>query len=224
MNPIYLGIDIAGASNTWAAGLSVTESNLTVTIAPRPSSLCQIIQTCKERNVVAVAIDAQLTLSPSAENGFRASDEELRELLPHRFQNWVVSFNSLMAVPIRGSLLSDFLAPLVGTVLETHPRASLLFELGQAVETAIQGYKKGPDAMDYVTALWRRWSEGFDIQFGEAVHDDGALDSLVCATIAYLYHHEPGRLRRLKHQSQDIRGRGPFYVIAPTAMSEVPGA
>ena len=48
-----------------------------------------------------------------------------------------------------------------------------------------------------------------------AVSDDGALDSLVCATVAYLFHHAPAALYKLRHRVPHKTGRGPFYVLAP---------
>lgn len=43
---------------------------------------------------------------------------------------------------------------------------------------------------------------------------DGELDAVVCATVAYLYHHQPDKLLRLRHQVPEKIGRGPFYVLA----------
>ena len=56
-----------------------------------------------------------------------------------------MSFNSLMAVPIRGRMLADHLSPRVGTLLKTHPRASLLFGLDhveEEIHEAIRHYKR----------------------------------------------------------------------------------
>jgi len=211
----YLGVDIAGAKNTWVSGLSADADHLCVAIAPHLSSMREIVQVCKHQQVVAVTIDAQLTVSLSAEKGFRISDKELRDLLPADCQNWVASVNSLMAVPIRGRILSDHLAPIVGTLLETHPRASLLFGLGNTAKGAVRSYKKGPRAPEHVSELWRLWSERFNITSTTFIDHDGALDALVCATVAYLYHHAPQELLKLRHGSQGVRGRGPFYVVAP---------
>jgi predicted nuclease with RNAse H fold len=215
MNSIYLGVDVAGKGNTWVAGLSLEHSSLVVTIAPHLCSLCQVAQICNQRDVVAVAIDAQLTMSLSEEDGFRASDEELRKRLPSGCRNWVASINSLRAVPIRGWLLGDSLGSIVGTLLETHPRASLHFALGKTAGKAIHSYKKVPDAEKHTSELWQRWSNRFGITSDAPVRNDGELDSLVCATVAYLYHREPQMLLKLKYEVPHIRGRGPFYVVAP---------
>lgn len=104
MDAIYLGVDVAGARNTWVAGLCPRAGRLQIAVEPHLSSLAGIVSLCQERPVVAAAIDAQLTMSLSAETGFRASDLHLRERLPPDCRNWVSSINSLMAVPVRGRL------------------------------------------------------------------------------------------------------------------------
>jgi predicted nuclease with RNAse H fold len=175
----------------------------------------RIVDYCGENPVVGVAIDAQLTMSLAAETGFRESDRQLRALLPSDCRNWVASINSLMAVPVRGRLLSEFLAPMVGTLLETHPRACLLFALGGDVDTAVRKYKgRAGDEATYTRTLWERWAKRFRIVHPTPASADGALDALVCATVAYLYHHAPENLLRLTDKASGIRGRGPFYVIA----------
>jgi len=215
MEVIYLGVDVAGASNTWVAGLSVGDHGLRVCLAPQLTSLASIVTTCRERPVVAVAIDGHLTMSLSAETGFRASDRRLRELLPPDCRNWVSSLNSLMAVPVRGQLLAQHLAPLVGTVLETHPRASLLFALGEGVEAAARAYKRGGEAgAAAISALWVRWAARFSVSIDAPPEGDGALDALVCATTVYLFHRAPEALLHLREEGP-LRGWGPFYVVAP---------
>ncbi len=214
MSVIYLGVDVAGARNTWLAGLADGEDGLVVCLAPKLSSLEEIVDYCREELVVAVTIDAQLTTSLSAETGFRASDWRLRALLPRDCRNWVSSFNSLMAVPIRGQLLAQHLAPLVGTLVETHPRASLLFGLGEGVEEAVRGYKKGKDGDENaVAALWERWAARFGIASDALPRSDGALDALVCATVGYVYHRVPEVLLHLREEGP-VRGWGPFCVVA----------
>jgi predicted nuclease with RNAse H fold len=213
-NLIYLGIDVAGASNTWVSGLSQKNGHLEIVLESHSTSLEKIVNFCKENHVVSAAIDAQLTMSLQARKGFRQSDKKLRELLPANCRNWVASVNSLMAVPVRGRFLSDFLAPIVGTIIETHPRASLLFGLGKVADTAVRKYKKSDDDK-HLNILWENWSQRFNILSHSSINDDGALDAIVCATVAYLYHHKPETLRRLRENNSDIRGRGPFYVLAP---------
>jgi predicted nuclease with RNAse H fold len=222
MKPIYLGVDIAGTRNTWVSALSSNDDGLEIVGEPHTATLQDIVEYCEENDVVAVAIDAQLTIALSEDNGFRTSDLHLRELLPANCQDWVASINSLMAVPIRGHLLADSLSPTVGTVLETHPRASLLFGLGEEFDEPIREYKRNNEvSREHVRTLWQQWAQRFDIVPDGAVSNDGALDSLVCATVAYLFHHEPATLCRLRHQVPHTTGRGPFYIIAPDTGCEV---
>ena len=69
----------------------------------------------------------------------------------------------------------------------------------------------------HTRTLWRAWSEAFGILPHEPVYHDGALDALVCATVAYLYHHAPYALHKLRHVVAGRVGRGPFYVLNPDA-------
>lgn len=126
-------------------------------------------------------------------------------------------------MPVRGRLLAEHLSPTVGTVIETHPRASLLFGLGEEFLELIREYKPKRDdtksaaeaRRSHTRTLWRAWSEAFGILTHEPVYHDGALDSLVCATVAHLYHHAPAALHKLRHEVPGKVGRGPFYVVAP---------
>jgi len=220
---IYLGVDIAGKDNTWMAALSPNNRRLEVVAQPHRATLKEILTYCEENNVIAVAIDAQLTAALSDESGFRTSDHELRKLLPADCRNWVASINSLMAVPVRGRLLAEALSPIVGTLLETHPRACLLFGLSRSAGTAVRTYKANdPSSKENVAKLIQDWCNRFHIITSDEVPiDHNALDSLVCATIPYLYHQMPEKLLKLKHEAEDKTGRGPFYVVAPVSDSEV---
>jgi len=128
-----------------------------------------------------------------------------------------------MAVPIRGRLLAEALSPIVGTLLETHPRACLLFGLSSSVGMAVRNYKgSNPSSEEHVVKLVEQWCDRFHITPpDEAPIDHNALDSLVCATIPYLYHHMPENLFKLRHEAEDKTGRGPFFVVAPVSESEV---
>ena len=224
--PVYLGVDIAGASNTWVSALARGDDGLAVVHGPSLASLEAIVGYCEANDVVAVTIDAQLTMALSDENGLRTSDRLLRRLLPPDCQDWVMSFNSLTAVPIRGRLLADHLSPIVGTMLETHPRASLCFGLGHVedkISSAIREYKRKPNDTQrqtetrsrYTRELWRHWASRFNVARNSPVEHDGALDSLACATVAYQFHHAPETLRKLRHGTPEQTGRGPFYVLDP---------
>jgi predicted nuclease with RNAse H fold len=214
MSPLFLGIDIAGGRNTWMACIAKHGDGIVLEQPPRRVTLGEINQLAEQRDVVAVAIDAQLSIAMSDENGYRSSDIELRALLPPDFRTWVASFNSLMAVPIRARLLSEALSPSVATILETHPRACLYFGTSAALDEAVRRYKKGANAAQYVQSLWQSWSQRFKVQGELGAPTDGALDAAVCATIAYLAHHRPEELFRLRHAAVDKSGRGPFYVIS----------
>jgi hypothetical protein len=74
MQAIYLGVDVAGTTNTWIAALSPAKDGLNFITQPRLSSLKDILAYCEEQNVVAVAIDAQLTIALAEDSGFRISD------------------------------------------------------------------------------------------------------------------------------------------------------
>ncbi|MGH7720294.1 MAG: hypothetical protein ACREON_15800 [Gemmatimonadaceae bacterium] len=129
-------------------------------------ALSDITAVCEQLNVVALAIDAQLTIALSEDNGFRTSDLERRSLLPRECESWVASINSLMAVPIRGQLLAETLSPVVGTILETHPRACLLFGLGGKHLDDIKSYKRGGAAVASVQRLWNAWCARYAIGAG----------------------------------------------------------
>jgi len=215
MSPLFLGVDIAGGENTWLACLAKDGDRAMLDQPPRRATLGEITQLAEQRDVVAVAIDAQLSLALSDENGFRSSDTELRALLPAEFRTWVASFNFLQAVPIRARLLSEALSPSVGMILETHPRACLYFGSSPALDESLRQYKKGADAVQHVQALWQSWSQRYNVQGELGVMTDGPLDAVVCATVAYLAHHSPDDLFRLRHTATDKSGRGPFYVLKP---------
>ncbi len=143
--PIYLGVDVAGQDNTWAAALSPGDNGPEVVYGPKKAKLQDLVNCCETENVVAATIDAQLTIALTEENGFRNSDDCLRDMIVERngSLNWVASINFLAAVPIRGRMLADHLSPTVGTLLETHPRASLLFALGDEAYESVWKYKGG---------------------------------------------------------------------------------
>lgn len=214
MQPHYLGVDIAGAQSTWMCALTPSGGKLTITQQPIQASLKQIIQYAEEYPVVATAIDSQLTWTISDERGFRPSDLELRDILPKQCRNWVASQNSLMAVPVRGRQLAEYLSPVVGTIIETHPRVCLYFaDISHLASVMLYKSKNGAT---HTEKLWRFWIKRFHIDAKTPIaitHD--ALDSIVCATVAYLYHHLPEQLKRLSYVAEDKRGRGPFVVIEP---------
>lgn len=229
MQQQFLGIDIAGDERTRMCVLRLSGDKLVLAESPSKVSLEQIIQyaDAEENLVAAVAIDAQLTWAVSDEARFRKSDKKLKCFLPPSYQNWVASQNSLMAVPVRGRQLAEYLSPIVGTIIETHPRACLYFAVKSAqkstLELLISLYKnkkvQKQDRQDHTEKLWQFWTEQFGIDAKQSASDlnDDALDSLVCATMGYLFHHSPDKLRRMTYSASDKRGRGPFFVLQPTS-------
>ena len=118
-----------------------------------------------------------------------------------------------MAVPVRGRQLAEYLSPVVGTIIETHPRACLYFA-DNSLLASVMKYKS--NGATHTEKLWRFWIKRFLIDAKTPMtitHD--ALDAMVCATVAYLYHHLPEQLKRLSYVAEDKRGRGPFVVIEP---------
>lgn len=210
VQPLFVGVDIAGGENTWASGIIPSARGLQIAFGPRQASPDQLLAILTHQPATAVAIDGQLSLALSDANGFRSSDRELRALLPADCRTWVASANSLMAVPLRAGLLAERIAPVVGTVLETHPRASLLLQLGTDFLPDIRAYKRDAQCLG---RLLGAWVATFGLHGGVVAATDGALDALVCATVAYCFHAAPQRLRYLAHDAPDRRGAGPFVVL-----------
>ena len=176
---LYLGIDVAGANNTWFAALSDDGTQLKLAVTPQLATLPNIVAFTNDNDVMAAAIDAQLSIAMSNLTGFRSADTELRELLPAHHRNWVASVNSLMAVPIRGQMLADALSSSVATIIETHPRASLYFGCPSDHEESIANYKRDPGAAECVTHLWAYWAAEFGLTDPLGTNTDGALDAVV---------------------------------------------
>lgn len=214
MEQKYLGVDIGGDRGTWICVLKPNGDTLNIIESPRVASLEEIIQCTEQHKITAVAIDAQLTWAISDKSGFRLSDKELRDILPNQCGNWVASQNSLMAVPVRGRQLAEYLSPVVGTIIETHPRVCLYFA-DKSLLDSVKRYKSNKEGEGYTKKLCQFWIERFHIAPKTPMIKHDALDSMVCATIAYLYHHLPEQLKMLSYQSEDKRGRGPFVVIEP---------
>jgi predicted nuclease with RNAse H fold len=218
MKPIYMGVDIAGAQNTWACGISTSTDNLEICLPPAIYTLSQIVNYAEDNSVCAVAIDAQLTCSIEEENGVRSSDLQLKAMLPLDCKSWVASQNSLAAVPTRGRQLSEALGPVIGTIIETHPRACLYLADPAGNLSATKYYKK-PNYDYFLRELFTWWLEHFKFRWDSIRFSEGSLDAIVCATVAYLYHHDFDKLIRLDHTATNKTGRGPFYVIKPGAFS-----
>lgn len=208
----YLGIDVGGGNNTWTCVLEFDQSQPKAQVSKR--TLKEIVDFSRSRAVLGSAIDAQLTWALHENKGLRSSDWHLRELLGSEREDWVASQNSLSAVPVRGRQIAEYMAPSVGTVLETHPRACL-YLWRPDLECEIDRYK-GPDSdPSAIGCLWKEWVDSFGIIPPCTEHEtDGAVDALVCATIAALFHRCPNTLCMLPHEGEELRGFGPFVVLS----------
>ena len=220
----YLGIDIGGGANTWALALerhpsekklSLVSGELSLKDKPSPVSLQEICEFLFKRRVLVTALDAPLSFSLALEKGLRRSDQALRELLPSKAKSWVLSYHGLMGIPLRAYLLAKSISPYCGTILETHPRASLYFLLPNAKREIAFKYKK--EGLSEAEILWLRdfLRELFSLDAPlDLLKRDGVLDALICALTAYLYQKAPEKLFFLP-QEEDLEGFGPFVVIWP---------
>ncbi len=220
-NEIYfLGVDIAGERGSRAVALP--RQGRSSLLIPEARSLESLVSFCEEYLVAAVAIDAPLTFGLRDEKGFREADLRLRSLLPPKARSWVVSYHGLQAVPIRGKILAEALSPLVGTVLETHPRASLYFLLPEALKPLVFLYKprRGiPETQrrEACARILEYLSKKFHLRAEELTPEDGLLDALVCALTARVFHQELENLLFLSRKARGVYGRGPFVVFSPSA-------
>ncbi len=220
---MFVGVDVAGEENTWAVVLSGDLTVLPVLSLSegRSVTLYEIVKFFEENTALAVAIDAPLTFGLMDEGGFRESDRVLREILKMKGgnPNWVVSYHVLQAVPVRGLTLAEALSPLVGTLIETHPRASLFLSLPKELKTLVQLYKRDENSL---RTIWRFLVERWQLRTEKVPRfvSDGIVDALVCAITAYLYHKKPEELLFLP-PTKGARGRGPFVVISDTPIFSV---
>ena len=233
MRERFLGVDIGGRDNTWLAAIEWDGHQLSIPEAPKRQKLAEIVESATIDGTVAIAIDAQLSLSIAESDsddgpGFRSSDRKLRERLTNARRNWVASFNSLMAIPIRGRLLADALKGASLGVVETHPRVCLHFALGEDMQSSIDHYKgsgknkPSPEAKArHAKRLLLAWSKKFGIakMDVDGKISDGALDAIVCATVAYLWCHARQRLCLLDDPQPRDLGTEQFFVVrlAPEA-------
>ncbi len=223
---MFIGVDLAGENNTWAVVLRKEGERLFLEPAlslpeAHPVELFEIVRFSVENPVLGVAIDAPLTFGWRDRRGFRESDRRLRTLLKEKggSPGWVVSYHVLRAVPVRGHVLAEALAPLVGTLLETHPRASLFWILPPEKRTLVRSYKNPgiPERKrrEAQKALWRYLCETHHLAGpGPPEVNDGLVDALVCALTVFFFHHHPERLLFLPREP-GAHGRGPFVVMAP---------
>lgn len=218
----FLGIDIAGSKNTWVVALKKDKDFLKICpllslkSPSNPSYIKDffpIIEFCEKNRVLAVGIDAPLSFSLKDKKGFRISDKALKSMLPKKAKSWVVSYHTLMAVPIRALLLSEALSPYCGTIIETHPRASFYFCLPEEKKELAFFYKK--ENLDKNEKFLLDWLENkfkLCIEFKLKLIE-GILDAILCALAGYFYHKMPEKLIFLPVNS-NLKGFGPFVVIS----------
>lgn len=212
MRFFFLGVDLGGEENTWAVaveregklspGLSLPEG--------KPVSLTEIVEFSRKNRMLAAALDAPISFSLTDRKGLREADRRLREILRDEGGDpgWVVSYNALMGIPVRGLLLAEALAPVVGTIIETHPRAALYLALPREKKSLVKAYKgRGPEAE---AALRELWTTLFAKENPRRL-SHGLLDALVCALTARAYHLAPESLLFLP--SSASRGFGPFVIL-----------
>jgi len=217
----FLGIDIAGSKNTWVAALKNKKDFLklcpllSLDNPSAPSSIedfSPIVSFCQKNKVLAVAFDAPLSFSLKDKSGFRVSDKALKGLLPKKAKSWVVSYHTLMAVPIRALLLSELISPFCGTIIETHPRSSLYFCLPENKKILSFIYKKYISEEDKNFLInWLKTKFNLIINFSINL-TEGILDAIICALTGYFYHKMPEKLMFLPTNGNS-RGFGPFVVI-----------
>ncbi|AEH22472.1 hypothetical protein TOPB45_0366 [Thermodesulfobacterium geofontis OPF15] len=218
----FLGIDIAGSKNTWVIALKNEDKILklcpllsleTPSFPSYIEDFSLIINFCKKNKVLAVSIDAPLSFSFKDKKGLRISDKALKELLPKKARSWVVSYHTLMAVPIRALLLSEALSPFCGTIIETHPRASFYFCLPENKKELAFIYKKSlPEDEKNFLIEWLKEKFNLSIDF-EFNLTEGILDAIMCALACYFYHRMPEKLIFLPGE-EALKGFGPFVVIS----------
>jgi predicted nuclease with RNAse H fold len=218
----FLGIDIAGSKNTWAVSLKYEKSflklcpSLSLKSPLEPSyteDFLPIIEFCMKEKVLSVAIDAPLSFSLEDKKGIRLSDKALKKILPSKARSWVVSYHALAAIPIRALLLSEALSPFCGTIIETHPRASLYFCLPQDKKEISFRYKKNLSAADkkfLIAWLKKKFQLSIDFDFNLT---EGILDAIMCALAGYFYHRAPEKLIFLPSE-KNFKGFGPFVIIS----------
>jgi len=214
----FLGIDIAGAENSWVCELIWDENKLFWQKPPyQIKALGEILEIVRNKDFICCAIDAPLSFSLQAQK-WRLSDIALRCFLRREEKNWVQSPNSMQAVPLRGQQLASLIKPYIGTIIETHPRSSLAFMLNERSEL-LKTYKTSSKALQRLRKeVFNALPSLLDISLKipqAGIKTDGGLDAFICALIAFLYIKDYNQIYKLPLE-KDLRGFAPFYVFRPT--------
>lgn len=217
-----LGVDLGGGSKTYAIALReeknkglILEKVLSLKDkTPRSSTCEEIIEFVRKKRVLVTAIDAPLSFSLTLEKGLRSSDLALKALLPKENRKWVLSYHALMGIPLRGLLLAEKLSPYCGTIIETHPRASLYFSLSREKKYLADKYKKEALKEGEIQYLKKFFEELFSIEIENFFfYNSDLLDALICALTGYLFLKTPEKLIFLPQDEVDLIGFGPFVII-----------
>ncbi|QJA05425.1 DUF429 domain-containing protein [Thermosulfurimonas marina] len=232
MSFCFLGVDLGGEENTWALALdraTLQPLEALSFLKGRPVSLSEVREFAEGNIVLAAALDAPLAFSLEDQKGLRPADRKLREILRETGGDpgWVMSYSALMGLPLRALLLAEALSPMVGTILETHPRAGLFLSL-PGLREEVRKYKvrklSQEEKRQSCRILWRALGKMAadlrkkcapaspkDPPFPEPPEpSDGLVDALACALTAATYHLFPEGLCFLPPSS---RGFGPFVVL-----------
>ncbi|MCD6087436.1 MAG: DUF429 domain-containing protein [Candidatus Hydrothermae bacterium] len=203
------GIDLSGPKNLRNTSVAVLEYGHTLALLKLQKGLNdnQILELLKKLKVKVVSIDAPLSLPSEV---WRPEDIYLREVLKNRggSPRYVMAPTAtfqMRSLTERGIKLKNLLEMNRIKVLETHPRASLLF-LTKDADLA-QNYKnkdrkKRKRARDRILELLRK-----HIDIGNFVlRDDHDIDALICAYVSFLASCSPEKLLQINEG---------FYVVAP---------
>lgn len=213
----YLGVDVAGSNNTWFTIIKQSNGKLHLLQPPDITSFNALLDIGnKLGGFHAIAIDAPLSEDVVSESGMRPSEKALRKELENGGNpNWIMSQNSMMAVPTRGRSIASLLALYSGTIIETHPTVCLHRTLGK-----IPSYKRASGSND-IYSLVLRWLDSINLIIDtepDWFEKDGSLDSLVCACVSFLYIQSPDSLENLSLKDLSnsgvfkMRGQHPFII------------
>jgi predicted nuclease with RNAse H fold len=215
---LYIGIDIAGAENTWICSIRQESRKLFVEeLTNKYKSILEMTNFLKSKHFTICSIDAPLTYPINEANGFRRSDRELKELLNNK--NIVSSSNSLMAVPLRaGYLLKMFESNGIERFYETHPRASAYLLKTNRDDLFDKYKKKGFDHFDEIAKLIEiiLHNTGYELKLEGLPNKHDAVDSLLCAISSFCIKSKAFNVRFLNHDDNErsfTHYRPRFFII-----------
>ncbi len=210
---IAAGIDLSGPKNLKNTYLAILAGTAKPTLICLDSGLSdeQLKSILGKYNAEIVAIDAPLS---KPRGTFRKCDTVLRSMLKNyssTFPRYVMpplSTFQMRALTERGIRLKRILASCI-KVLETHPRASLLFMTGM---TDIVSKYKGENPAERKVAIAKITDIlGKLVDFSDNIElNDHGIDAIVSAYVAFLYCSRRDLLLNLQKRPE-------FWVISPEA-------